>query len=60
MLSVKQGGIKYHFGVFRMTRPGIELQSLGPLANTSHQANGLAIVKEYTVHIEIYSMISSF
>ena len=25
MLSVKQSGIKYHFWVFAMTRPGIEL-----------------------------------
>ena len=33
MLSVKQGGIKYHFWVFRMTRPGIETWSPGPLAN---------------------------
>ena len=24
MLSVKQGGIKYHFWVFGMTQPGIE------------------------------------
>ena len=24
MLSVNQGGIKYHFWVFGMTRPGIE------------------------------------
>ena len=35
MLSVKQGGIKYlFFKVFCMTRPGIELQSPGSLANT--------------------------
>ena len=34
MLSVKQGGIKYHFGVFGMTQPGIETQSPVPLANT--------------------------
>ena len=34
MLSVKQGGIKYHFWVFDRTRPGIERQSNGPLANT--------------------------
>ena len=33
-MSVKQGGIKYHFWVFGMTRPGIEPRSLGPLANT--------------------------
>ena len=34
MLSVKQGGIKYHFGVFGMTQPGIEFRSAGPLTNT--------------------------
>ena len=34
MLSVKQGGIKYHFWVFSMTRSGIEPRSPGPLANT--------------------------
>ena len=34
MLSVKQGGIKYHFWVFGMTRPGIEPRFPGPLANT--------------------------
>ena len=34
MLSVKHDGIKYHFWVFGMTRPGIELRSPGPLANT--------------------------
>ena len=33
MQSVKQGGIKYHFGVFGMTQPGIEPRSPGPLAN---------------------------
>ena len=31
MLSVKQVGIKYHFWVFGMTRPGIEPCSTGPL-----------------------------
>ena len=34
MVSVNQGSIKYHFRVFDMTRPGIEPQSPGPLANT--------------------------
>ena len=34
VLSAKQGGIKYHFKVFGMTRPGTEPQSPGPLANT--------------------------
>ena len=34
MLSIKQGGIKYYFRVFGMTRPGIETRSPRPLANT--------------------------
>ena len=34
MLSVKQGGIKYHFWDFDKTRPGIEPRSSGPLTNT--------------------------
>ena len=34
ILNVKQGGIKYHFWVFGMTRPGIEPWSLGRMANT--------------------------
>ena len=34
MLCVKQCDIKYHFWVFGLTRPGIEPQSPGPLANT--------------------------
>ena len=34
MLSVKEGGIKYHLKVFGMTRPGIEPRSPGPLTNT--------------------------
>ena len=33
MLSVKQGGIKYHFWVFGMTWPGIEIRSSWPLAS---------------------------
>ena len=32
--AFKQGGIKYHFWVFGMTRPGIELRSPGSLAKT--------------------------
>ena len=36
MLSVKQGGIKYLFWVFGMTRPGLEPRSVRPLANTTH------------------------
>ena len=38
MLSVKQGGNKYHFlKVFRMIRPGIEPRSPRPLANSTKQ-----------------------
>ena len=34
MLSVKQGGIKYHFLDFGMTPPGIEARSRRPLAKS--------------------------
>ena len=34
MLRDKQGGIKYHFWVFGMTRPGIKPRPPEPLANT--------------------------
>ena len=34
LLSVKHEGIKYHFKVFCMTRPGIKTRSPGPLRNT--------------------------
>ena len=34
MLSVNKDGIQYHFGVFGMTRPGIEPRSPGSLTNT--------------------------
>ena len=33
MQSAKQGGTKYYFWVFGMTRPGIESRYPGPLAN---------------------------
>ena len=33
MQSVKQSGIKYHFWVFGMTRPGIEPRFPRPLVN---------------------------
>ena len=36
MLSIKQGGIKYHFWVFGITRPEIEPLSPGPLLNSLH------------------------
>ena len=40
MLSVKQGGIKYHFCVFGMTWPGIEPRSPEPLSeHSNHHAN---------------------
>ena len=34
LMCFKKGSIKYHFCVFGMTRPGIELRSPGQLANT--------------------------
>ena len=43
MLSVKQGGIKYHFWVFGMTRPGIKTLSPGQLANTLSIKPGVKI-----------------
>ena len=33
MVSIKQGGIKYHFLVFGITRLGIEPRSPGPVVN---------------------------
>ena len=50
MLSVKQGGIKYHFWVFRMTRPGkIPLVSWDIGENSTHWT---------TLYIYIYIYIS--
>ena len=40
MLSVKQTASSTIFWVFGMTRPGIELRSPGPLANTTYSPNG--------------------
>ena len=34
MLSIKQGGTKYHYLSPCMTQRGIELQSPGPVVNT--------------------------
>ena len=54
MLSVKQGGIKYHFWVFGMTRPEIELQSARPLMNTLP-------IRPMFIYISIYlSILKSF
>ena len=47
MLSVKQGGMKYHFRVFGMTPPGIELRSPGPLANISLQSEIVTSIATY-------------
>ena len=46
MLSVKQGGIKYHF----LTRPGIEPRSPGPLANTL-TPRSMSGLTEYNRHL---------
>ena len=45
MLSVKQGGIKYHFWVFGMTQPGIEPWSPRPLAGDWYSIPGQVIPK---------------
>ena len=50
MLSIKQGGIKYHFSVFGMTRPGSEPRSSGPLANN-------ILIRLMTQYIYIYKNI---
>ena len=47
MPSIKQGGIKYHFWVFGMTRPGIEPQSPGPLVN-------ILFIRSIYIYIYIY------
>ena len=46
MLSVKQGGIKYHFWVFGKTRPGIE--TIGEHSNhyVQYQWNNLTVCKQ--------------
>ena len=51
MLNVKQGGIKYHFSVFGMTRQRIDPRSLGPVANT------LTIIRMGRLYIYIYNKI---
>ena len=38
ILSAKQGGIRSHFLVFGMTRPGIEPQPPSLRADTNHKA----------------------
>ena len=50
MLSVKQGGIKYHFWVFGMTPPGSEAKSPWPLANTLFYI----IIKDYNSYKQAF------
>ena len=47
MLSVKQGGIKYHFWVVGMTRPGLETRSPGEHDHASMQSYHI----QYTIFI---------
>ena len=54
MLNVMQGGIKHHFWVFSMTRPGIEPSSPRTLANTL-----VIIPMGRYIYIYIYIYISS-
>ena len=42
MLSIKQGGIKYHFWVFGLTWPGNEPRSPGPLVSIISKVNLIA------------------
>ena len=64
VLSVKQGGIKYHFWVIGITRPEIELRSLGPLANTlliSEHSTALNIFLWYLTYLSwIYKLWEIF
>ena len=53
MLSVKQGGIKYHFLVFGMNRPGIEPQSLGPLAKFQPEDAGSRITRNTYYNLKL-------
>ena len=57
LLSVKQGGIKYHFKVIGMTRPGIEPRSPGPLANTLLTRSITSTHTHTHTHIYIYIYI---
>ena len=52
MLSVKQGGIKYHFLVFGMTRPGIESRSPRQLTNnlTIMPIGGVKLDMDFSLH----------
>ena len=60
MLSVKQGGIKYHFWVFGMTRPGIERRSPGPLANTLTPRPSVTKMKTSFLNFFLDNSISFF
>ena len=51
MLSVKQGGIKYHFWVFGMTRPGTETQSPGPFYSLGQWPGSYDLLKLFLLLI---------
>ena len=56
MLSVKQGGIKYHFWVFGMNRPGIEPRTPGLLANTLLDPNLVELIlKPVLIYLNDFS-----
>ena len=57
MLSVKQGGIKYYFWVFGITRPGTEPWSPGPLASVPNITETQNL-KKMSVETDFYSQIS--
>ena len=59
LLSVKQGGIKYHFKVFGMMQPGIELKSPRPLTNTQPTWPMSLFIYIY-IYIYIYNVCDFF
>ena len=54
MLSVKQGGAKYHIWIFSMTWPGIEPRSPGWSANTLLIRPIAWFLTRLTININIY------
>ena len=60
MLNVKQGGVKYHFWFFGMTRPGIEPRSPGPLANTLTKQYGMSFILLFPLFLPQAPFLSSY
>ena len=60
MLSVKQVGIKYHFGVFGMIWPGIETRCHGPFANTQTIMQKLGTIAHTITYMYHTVQLTSF